>query len=87
MSILDIFQYQLACAVMNVYHKMNLIAVMDETTAKGMSPEYVADKIIEAVAAETKEIVLAPLSHKFAILLRTLAPSLYFLIMSRRAAA
>lgn len=69
------------------HNRMNLIAVMDENTAKGMSPEYVADKIIEAVAAETKETVLAPLSHKFAILLRTLVPSLYFLIMSRRAAS
>jgi short-subunit dehydrogenase len=65
---------------------MDLIAVMDANTANGMSPEYVADKIIEAVASETKEIVLGPLTHKLAILLRTLVPSLYFLIMSRRVA-
>jgi len=64
---------------------MNFVVVMDENTAKGMSPEYVADRILEAVAFDTKETVLAPLHHKFAILLRTLAPSLYFFIMSRRA--
>ncbi|CAB3363122.1 Hypothetical predicted protein [Cloeon dipterum] len=59
--------------------------VMDENTAKGMSPEYVADRILEAVALETKEVEIAPFIHRFAIILRVLTPDLFAFLLRKRA--
>ncbi|XP_059484774.1 dehydrogenase/reductase SDR family protein 7-like [Neocloeon triangulifer] len=59
--------------------------VMDENIAKGMSSEYVADRILEAVALGTKEVEIAPLLHRLAIVLRVLAPDLFAYIMKKRA--
>lgn len=58
---------------------------MDATTAAGYKPEYVADKIVNMVVSRQDELVLAPLSNKCALMLRYLAPSVYFWIMKKRA--
>lgn len=63
-----------------------LYGELDETTASGYSPESVANKIVASVAREKEEVVIAPLSARLAIGLRTVLPSLYFRIMERRAA-
>ncbi|XP_062601737.1 dehydrogenase/reductase SDR family protein 7-like [Saccostrea cucullata] len=57
---------------------------MDSTTASGMDPEKVAYRIRQAVEFGENDILLAPLLHKFVIIIRTLFPSLFFLIMSQR---
>lgn len=58
---------------------------MDETTSGGMSPEKVADNIVKCLINGYEEMLLAPVSHQLAIILRTLSPSLIFRIMKRRA--
>ncbi|XP_056631601.1 dehydrogenase/reductase SDR family protein 7-like [Diorhabda sublineata] len=58
---------------------------MDPTTEKGLPPEYVAAKIVKAVAEKKKELIISTLLPKFAIFLRKCLPSLYFLIMAKRA--
>lgn len=59
--------------------------VMDETTAKGMPPQLVASRVVEAVACDEAEVVLSSITHKAAIILRTISPNIYFWLMSRRA--
>ncbi|KAL1452279.1 hypothetical protein WDU94_006565 [Cyamophila willieti] len=59
--------------------------VMDEATATGYTPEYVAQRILEAVIADEKDVVISSLGPRLAILLRCLLPRLYFYIMRRRA--
>lgn len=59
--------------------------VMDETTASGMRPEYVAQRILDAVVCRKNEILLAPLVHRLAVYLRNIFPDLYFQIMLTRA--
>lgn len=61
------------------------ISVMDTTTANGYESEYVAREIVKAVVNESPELVIAELSARIAIVLRTFIPSLYFWIMSKRA--
>lgn len=58
----------------------------DATTKGGYSAGWVAARVVEAVRADRQELVLAPLHHRLAILLRALLPSLYFHLMARRAA-
>lgn len=67
------------CGDGSTYNKMN------STTASGMKPSFVAHKILQAVKYRKDDIVLAPLLHKLVILIRTFVPSLFFLIMNRRA--
>ncbi|KAG8229330.1 hypothetical protein J437_LFUL007138 [Ladona fulva] len=60
--------------------------VMDETTAGGMAPKKMAEQILRAVASgKGGELIVSGFSARFAILLRTLIPSLYFWVMSNRA--
>lgn len=59
---------------------------MDETTKGGMSPEYVADSIVGCLVNGCEELLLAPVLHHLAVILRTLSPSLITRIMRRRAA-
>lgn len=59
--------------------------VMDKTTESGYQPKYVAECILKSVLKQKKEIIIAPLVPKCAIILRTLFPSLYFWIMQKRA--
>ena len=59
---------------------------MDENTEQGYSAGWVAGRVVEAVVTGEKELVLAPLLHRLAMVLRILVPSLYFWIMKGRAA-
>lgn len=59
---------------------------MDETTRTGMNPEYVADSIVGCLINGCEELLLAPVLHHLAVILRTLSPSLITRIMKRRAA-
>ena len=58
---------------------------MDKTIAEGMDASYVARRVLQAVEYTEPEVVIAPLSNKLAIIIRTLFPSLYFKIMAHRA--
>ncbi|XP_013384795.1 dehydrogenase/reductase SDR family protein 7-like [Lingula anatina] len=60
--------------------------VMDKTTETGMSPEYVASKVLKAVQEQKNELILAPFTVTVAVFLRTFCPSLYFSLMKKRAA-
>ncbi|KZC13256.1 Dehydrogenase/reductase SDR family protein 7-like [Dufourea novaeangliae] len=62
-----------------------IYGVMDKTTQEGYSPEYVAHRILEAILKDEKDVVIATLTPKLAIYLRTLCPTLYFWIMHKRA--
>ncbi|PNF35180.1 Dehydrogenase/reductase SDR family protein 7-like [Cryptotermes secundus] len=57
----------------------------DSATANGYTPEYVAEKILSAVVQCKEEMIISPVVPRLAMLIRTLAPSLYFWIMERRA--
>ncbi|KAK2580777.1 hypothetical protein KPH14_011512 [Odynerus spinipes] len=59
--------------------------VMDQTTEQGYSPKYVAEKVLKAVLKKEKDVIIAPIAPKSAILLRSLFPSLYFWLMEKRA--
>eukprot|EP00058_Branchiostoma_floridae_P010279 XP_002595767.1 hypothetical protein BRAFLDRAFT_200530 [Branchiostoma floridae] len=58
---------------------------MDTTTASGMAPDTVAQKILQAVERGDNELILAKFTHRAAITLRCIAPSMYFAIMRSRA--
>uniref|UniRef100_T1K731 Uncharacterized protein n=2 Tax=Tetranychus urticae TaxID=32264 RepID=T1K731_TETUR len=58
---------------------------VDETTASGMDPKTVADEISLAIYQKKKELFLSTFTHKLAIILRYLFPSLFFILMSKRA--
>ncbi|RLU19419.1 hypothetical protein DMN91_007976 [Ooceraea biroi] len=59
--------------------------LMDKTTESGYQADYVAQCILKSILHQQKEITVAPLAPKAAIILRTLFPSLFFWIMQRRA--
>lgn len=56
----------------------------DPDQAKGLTPNYAAERIINALVNRNTELILAPLSHRFAIFLRWFCPTLFFYIMHRR---
>eukprot|EP00092_Neocalanus_flemingeri_P001774 GFUD01001892.1.p1 GENE.GFUD01001892.1~~GFUD01001892.1.p1 ORF type:complete len:304 (+),score=108.81 GFUD01001892.1:68-979(+) len=58
---------------------------LDKTTEQGYSVQYVAQQILESVVKGKKELILAPLHVRLAILLRALLPGIYFYIMKRKA--
>lgn len=58
---------------------------MDKTIQEGYSTEYVADKVLDAVVRDNREVMVAPLYIKAATLLRYICPTIYFKIMDRRA--
>lgn len=58
---------------------------MDEATETGYSSEFAAEKIVKAVVEKKNEMVISTLLPKLAIFLRKYLPSLYFLVMARRA--
>lgn len=51
----------------------------------GMSPEYVADCIVEAVCARDSEVLIGPLLYLVTVYLRNFLPNVYFSVMRRRA--
>lgn len=58
---------------------------MDESTARGYSAEFVANKILNMIVKETKELTLSTIAPKLAVSIRHFIPSLYFWIMAKRA--
>ncbi|CAK9010465.1 Dehydrogenase/reductase SDR family protein 7-like [Durusdinium trenchii] len=54
-------------------------------TSKGVAPEVLAPEVLKTIAQKQPEMVPAALDARLARLLRTLCPSLLFLIMRRRA--
>ncbi|KAJ8920678.1 hypothetical protein NQ315_004817 [Exocentrus adspersus] len=63
----------------------NSYGQMDPTTESGYSPEFVAQKIVEAVVENKKEIIISTWLPKIAIFLRKYIPFLYFLVVAHRA--
>ncbi|KAH7689629.1 Dehydrogenasesshort chain protein 30, partial [Aphelenchoides avenae] len=61
------------------------IGVEDENQLKGMSPEYAARRIVDALAARKTELVLAKFVHRFAIFMRVFTPDLLWWVLHRRA--
>ncbi|OWF52725.1 Dehydrogenase/reductase SDR family member 7B [Mizuhopecten yessoensis] len=59
--------------------------VEEKDITNGMKPEYVARQILLSVIERRDEVVLGPLHHRLAIVLRTLSPYIYFFIMKHRA--
>jgi len=59
--------------------------VMDETQKKGMEPDYVAKKILESVALQCSDVILAPYLYRLVVYLRNILPDLIFTIMAFRA--
>ncbi len=58
---------------------------MDASIASGMSSRYVAKRLLAAVQHEENEVVVAPWTNRAAIVIRAVAPTLYFWIMRKRA--
>ncbi|XP_002123111.4 dehydrogenase/reductase SDR family protein 7-like [Ciona intestinalis] len=58
---------------------------IDEATAKGLDPDYLAQQIVDAVELGKTEITPAPFHHIIAIWIRLICPKLYFWIMKKRA--
>lgn len=59
--------------------------VMDKTTESGMDPLEAARQILVAIIHKDSELILAPLIHRAAIILRTLFPLAFFLAMKFKA--
>ena len=59
---------------------------LDSSTKSGYNVKFVSEEIIRSVAESRRELVLAPVYVRLAILLRSLAPGLYRYVMARRAA-
>ncbi|XP_017482117.1 PREDICTED: dehydrogenase/reductase SDR family protein 7-like isoform X1 [Rhagoletis zephyria] len=58
---------------------------MDKTTASGMLPEKVADRILNAIVGKEKDVMISDSQAKLAYYARYLFPSLYFWIIGNRA--
>ncbi|XP_068157643.1 dehydrogenase/reductase SDR family protein 7-like [Drosophila tropicalis] len=58
---------------------------MDETTAKGMSPDKLAERVLQCILRKEPDIIVSDLQAKIAYYLRHFCPSLYFWIMAKRA--
>ncbi|CAD6994450.1 unnamed protein product [Ceratitis capitata] len=57
---------------------------MDKTTALGMAPKKVSERILNAILGKEKDVMISDLQAKFAYYLRYLCPSFYFWIMENR---
>lgn len=60
---------------------------LDATTASGLEPASAADRVVAALVARESETLISPLKDRLAVLLRHLAPSLFFKLMELRAGA
>ena len=58
---------------------------MDETTESGADPLKAAAEIVNAVKRNIEELMLCSFLYRLVILLRTILPKAYFLLMARRA--
>jgi len=61
------------------------VVVADKAVESGMSPEYVASRIVEAVCARQSEVMIGPLLYRITVYLRNFLPNVYFSVMRRRA--
>lgn len=55
---------------------------MDATTASGLEPAVVAERVLEAVLNREADLVIAPLLPKLLIIVRSVCPPLYFFAMN-----
>ena len=58
---------------------------MDETTASGMEPAFVASQVVEAVQCHLNDVLLAPVFHRLAVYLKNIFPNLFATLMAKRA--
>ncbi|KAK0170895.1 hypothetical protein PV328_008684 [Microctonus aethiopoides] len=58
---------------------------MDKTIKEGYLPSFVAEKVITAILQQNKEVMIAPFLVKVANFIRYIIPTLYFVLMNRRA--
>ncbi|XP_030369961.1 dehydrogenase/reductase SDR family protein 7-like [Scaptodrosophila lebanonensis] len=59
---------------------------MDPSTAKGMSPDKLAESILQCILRKEPDILICDLQPKIAYYLRHFCPRLFFWIMTKRAA-
>ena len=52
--------------------------INDETTSKGMEPEYLAREIINALNCEEEELIVCDLKTRIGLFLRYFFPSILF---------
>ena len=69
----------------NVHYLFVFCTVMDSTVLKGMSPDYVAQRILRGIASQQHDMLLAPIHHSLSVYLRVLTPSIFDWIMRIRA--
>ena len=60
-------------------------SVMDKTTETGMPADAVAEIILNSVVRHEPDVVIAPFVHRVAVVLRAVAPHIFFSIMAKRA--
>ena len=58
---------------------------MDQTTEAGMPPDTVAEIVLKSVVHHEPDVIIAPFVHRMAVVLRAVAPQVFFSIMARRA--
>ena len=58
---------------------------MDQTTASGMQPEYVADEVVRAVTYYEKDVLMAPFVHRMAVYFKNMLPNVFSALMISRA--
>ena len=57
---------------------------LDETTAKGFAPSAVAERLVDMILKDEPEVVMADAHIRLAVVLRALAPALFFWFMKKR---
>ena len=57
---------------------------LDETTAKGFAPAAVAERLVDMILKDEPEVVMADAHIRLAVVLRALAPALFFWFMKKR---
>ncbi|XP_034662634.1 dehydrogenase/reductase SDR family protein 7-like [Drosophila subobscura] len=58
---------------------------MDDSTAKGMSPDKLAERILKSILRNEPDIIVSDIQAKIAYYLRHLCPTLFFWVMAKRA--
>lgn len=77
--------------VSSLYHLISNLSpsllppVTDPTTARGMNPEYVAQRILQCIADGGRSLVLTTPTHHLALYLSFFWPSLLDWILQKRA--
>ena len=58
---------------------------MDKTTEAGMPVNAVAETVLKSVVLQEPDVIIAPFVHRLAVVLRAVAPRVFFSIMAKRA--